>query len=213
MVSISGLPQNSDSPIIEHTIGNRYNTLYRCNNNNIPAIAYIRPFIPPYNTNEKVIEEIFKNIEKAGTKVAIIAGLRGDDSILENNGLIDEKRKWSYRVKKIPKEIKEILIEKSDKYNIKLFERTSCGISYVLNLKKSYNPYYSAPQLCNCYDCPLKETCFEKRDSFIPTNKDLQLCEMLGYKPVLHLIDKGEMCSTNPEKELNVLVVALAVLN
>ncbi len=202
LVSISGLTNKKvEGMPYECTAKNRYNTLYLCKKYNIPSLAYVRPFIPPYNTSRQCIEEIFKNVSKSGITTMIVSGLRGNDEILLNSGISkEEKDKWSFRVKIIPSDVRKILNEMKEKYAITLFERTSCGVAYVLNEKISYNPYQASPQLAKCYNCPLKSTCFDKRDEIKPTKDDIEFVKLLGYDAHLNIYDKGQICNVDPQK-------------
>lgn len=195
LISISELPYE-----IEKVKGNRYKTLELCNKYNIPCIAYIRPFIPPYNTNEHVIEKIFYNVYKTGTKNIIISGLRGNDEILEKSNITDLEN-WSHRVKIVPASVRNYINKQNKKYNdINIFERTSCGVSYVLGKNRSYNPYWISPQLAKCFSCPLKSTCFEKQNNFNINNNDIELCDFLGYN--VEKVNEGKInnCSVDPQK-------------
>ena len=202
LVSVSGLPNKKiQGTAYELTTGNRYNTLALCCKHSLPALAYVRPFVPPFNTSRETIHRMLAKIATTGIKNVIVSGLRGDDEILAKSGLTkSEYDKWSWRVKKIPKDIRAIIDQESTSMGLRLFERTSCGVCYVLSENHSYNPYYSAPQLCKCDQCPLKSTCFAKRDSFIPTDTDLELCEALGYDAEKLVVPHGEMCKTEPSK-------------
>lgn len=202
LVSISELPYR-----IEKVNGNRYNTLSLCEKYNIPSIPYIRPFIPNENTGEETINNMFKKIIKQYPKdkeiSIIISGLRGNDEILkELDQSEEEMKKWNMRVKTMPKNIKTLIYEICKKNNINIFERTACGVSYVLGYDRTYNPYYSSPQLANCFKCPMKETCYDKQETFLPTNDDLELINFLGYnaKIVKRNLDKSNyICTVKPD--------------
>lgn len=196
LVSVSGLPYE-----IEKIKGNRINTLALCNENNIPCLAYLRPFLPPMNTTEEVIDNLFRKIKEAGTNTIVVSGLRGNDEVLTNlNVPLEERYKWNMRVKIIPKDVRTILDECAEKYDMTMFERTSCGVSYVLGMEFSYNPYYASPQLAKCYNCPLKETCFDKQEGFTVTAEDLELVKALGYEA--EIVNGGwfELCTVEPTK-------------
>lgn len=196
LVSISELPYE-----IEKIKGFRYNTLKLCNENGIPCLAYVRPFIPGVNTSPEVIDRIFRNIQNSGTKTVVVSGLRGGDEILKNLNIKSEDySKWSMRVKIIPADVRKCLEECRVKYGMTMFERTSCGVAYVLGQTHSYNPYYASAQLAKCGRCPMKETCFDRQEDFAPTEKDLELVRMLGYKA--EIVNEGcfELCKVNPEK-------------
>lgn len=173
LVSISELQGT-----IEYTVGNRYKTLELCHKYEIPVIAYIRPFIPFYNTDENVISKIFEQISQTGVSTVVISGLRGNDDIFSHVGISDEDKKdWSYRVKIVPQEVRNLLNKYEKAFNV--FERTSCGVAFVLGKKHSHNPYYSSPQLAKCHNCPLKSSCFDKRNDFVPDERTLS--SSLGY--------------------------------
>lgn len=196
LVSISELPFE-----IEKIKGFRYNTLKLCNEYNIPCLAYVRPFIPNENTSPEAIDTIFRNIKNAGTNVVVVSGLRGGDDILKNLDIKPEEfDKWSMRVKIIPAEVRKALEECREKYDMTTFERTSCGVTYVLGKVHSYNPYYASPQLARCGRCPLKVSCFDKQFKFVPSEKDLELVRLLGYNADIVNNGRFELCKTDPAK-------------
>lgn len=196
LVSISGLSYS-----IEKIKGNRYRTLSLCNQYSIPCLAYVRPFIPNENTDEDTIMHIFEHIKATGTNTIVVSGLRGNDDVLTNlNFDEDEFKNWSLRVKIMPPNVKKIIEKMEEKYELQIFERTSCGVSYVLNKSHSYNPYYASPQLAKCEKCPLRETCYDIQDNFYPTKKDLELVELLHYKCNHVNNDSFEICKVNPAK-------------
>ena len=114
LVSISELPnKKQEGTPYELTTGNRYNTLALCRKHNLSALAYVRPFVPPFNTSHETIRRMFAKIATTGIKNVIVSGLRGDDTILAKTGLTkSEYDKWSWRVKKIPKTFAPSLIKK-----------------------------------------------------------------------------------------------------
>lgn len=172
LVSISELPTDIEPLGQEH----RYYTLNNLIKENIKCIGYIRPFIPPHNTNEKIIEKIFSRLNKIGCNTVIISGFRGNDEII-NNMSIEDKAKWVLRVKQMPKELGEIIEQQAKKYNITVFTRTSCGVSYILKEKSTFNPYYNSPISAGCNKCPIKETC-----GHIKPKKDaIEFVKKLGY--------------------------------
>ena len=193
LLSISELPKR-----IEGVAGNRYNTISLCRKYGIPVLPYIRPFIPGENTNEEAIKKIFSELSKRfeGNRYSIvISGLRGNESILKKFELTQE---YNLRVKIIPKDIRELIIKYSTEYNAQVFERTSCGVAYILRLDKSWNPYYQAPKLSGCNSCPLKSSCYDKQFTFKPTKSDLELVHLLGYKGKIVESDKEHsMCSVD----------------
>lgn len=195
LVSMSGLENTH-----EFTKGVREKTLTRCEKYHIPCIAYIRPFIPRYNTSEEQIKILFDRIRGAiAHPVAVISGLRGNDEILGRSGIKEsEKKEWSYRVKIVPKNVRDAINQYGS--GVLIFERTSCGVAYVLGKDHSYNPYYYSPQLARCFNCPLQKTCFNQRKLYRPIQSDIELLNMLGYRASIVYQGREELCSVQPEK-------------
>lgn len=198
LVSCSELPYE-----IEKVGGNRYNSLSGCVQAGIPVIAYVRPFIPEYNTKREVIEEIFKKVHDSGCKRVVVSGLRGTDEMLKDSNIKSEELKnWSLRVKIIPSNIRDYIDKFSSQYNLKVYDRTSCGISAELGLSHSYNPYYHSPQLAKCNRCELKNTCFDNQQLFIPTSEDIEFIKLLGYHPKIANEGQFEICKVDPLKRM-----------
>lgn len=196
LVSCSELPYS-----IEKVKGDRYKTLSRCVNAGIPVIAYVRPFIPKVNTQREIIEKMFEKIYNTGCKRIVVSGLRGTDEILtESNIEKSELKDWSLRVKIMPSDVKDYIHEFSQKYNLIVYDRTSCGISAELGLPNSYNPYYHSPQLAKCSKCELKKTCFDKQHLFVPSQEDINFIKLLGYNPKIVNENQLELCQVDPVK-------------
>lgn len=188
LLSVSELPTK-----IEGVPGDRYNTISKCLKYGIPILPYIRPFIPGENTSPEILDKLFRRIKeefKDKDYSVIVSGLRGNEEILNKFSLTQE---YNLRVKIIPTHIKEYL----QSMTTIIFSRTSCGVAYTLGLKKSWNPYYQSPQLAGCMKCPLKETCFDKQDTFAPTELDLELVHLLGYKG--KIVYGNDLCSVQPD--------------
>lgn len=196
LVSISGLPY-----YVEKVKGNRFDTLRRCVERDIPTLAYLRPFIPPINTTPTAIEEMFFEISRAGVHTMVISGLRGNDAVLSNLGITEEEHyKWSMRVKIIPQDVRKSISEYEEKYKMTIFERTSCGVSYVLGIPESYNPYYASPQLAKCYKCPMGTSCFARQTDFMISAEDLELAKLLGYDAKIVNECSFDLCRVEPTK-------------
>ncbi len=58
-------------------------------------------------------------------------------------------------------EVQNIFDDLSSKYNVPIFRKTSCLISYVHNLERDYNPHYYRPGEMNCKSCLMKDKCFQ----------------------------------------------------
>lgn len=201
LVSCSELPYS-----IEKVPGNRYKTLQRCIESNIPAIAYVRPFIPKYNTCEKIIRNMLKKISETKCKRIVVSGLRGTDDVLLNSEISKEEiENWSLRVKIMPLDVGKYIEKYSNEYGLKVYKRTSCGVSAELNMKYSYNPYYHSPQLAGCEECELKRTCFDKQKEFYPTKEDLDFIKILGYDAQIVNVNNFDLCNVDPQKRTECL--------
>lgn len=178
LVSVSGLPTSIEPVSLEA----RLNGLANLKRYKIPAIPYLRPFIAGLNDKIEVLENLFQSISEIGYKEVIISGFRGSDDIVSRT--IDTnkaKANFMVRVKTMPEGISSTLNELSEKYNIFLHKRTSCGVASVLGLKHSWNPYTESPNMAGCKDCPIKTSCFDKRSDVKVTEKEINLLSYLGY--------------------------------
>jgi hypothetical protein len=194
LVSISELPREIEPIGQKH----RYATLATLNDTGIPVISYIRPLIPPYNTTEEAINEMYCKTKESGTDTVIISGFRGNDEIITDTNP-DEKGKWVSRVKLMPQGIAEIIDNASTKYGITTFSRTSCGVSYKLGFTRSFNPYYNSPIASGCGTCPLKDTCGP-----VPVKPgSLELIRLLGYKTEYKPATKKNLCKVTADNRLS----------
>jgi hypothetical protein len=195
LVSISELPQ-FEKIGTDH----RYENIKLLNKHAIPNIAYIRPLIPPYNTSEKIIKRMFKKLNKAGSKVVVVSGFRGDDGIIKDTNP-DEKVEFVLRVKVMTKDVYSFVKESASKYNIHLFTRTACAVSYLVGDKNPYNPYYYSPNLVNCDElkCPLRKTC---KPTTEPRSGSMEFIKFLGYKAELMGGNCDARCQVKPDNRL-----------
>ena len=176
LVSISELPIGMEK--VSHV--HRYRNIELLNQSNIPNIAYIRPLTPPYNSGEKVVNKIFRNIAASGANAAMVCGFRGSDAMVSEFSP-SEAIKWTLRVKQMTPDIWANVYRASQENGIQLFMRTSCAVDYVLGHKSTYNPYYNAPKLAKCVEnsCPLIETC---RPPSTPKQGSIEFLRSLGYE-------------------------------
>lgn len=192
LVSISEL-KNLEGTGSEH----RYQNLKLLRKAGVPALAYIRPMIPPFNTSEEVISDIFAKLKKAKCKMAVASGFRGDESLVRRLSP-DERVQWAMRVKVMPGEVFRLLKKHAEKNKVQLFTRTACAISVAVGDERTYNPYYNSRNLVKCKElnCPLLDTCGpldKPREGsleflrylgfaveFIPAKKNGQVCDVSG---------------------------------
>ena len=196
LVSISELPKEIEPLGDEH----RYENIRLLNEHEVPNIAYIRPLMPPYNTSDEVIDRIYEQLDKAGGKVIVVSGFRGDETMVEEMSP-DEHVEWTLRVKVITKDVYNKLKQGAEERGIQLFTRTACAVSYLAGQDRAYNPYYNSPNLvkCNELNCPLADTCapLEK-----PREGSLELLKHLGYDAEFVPGRGGRRCNISGEDRL-----------
>jgi len=155
LISISELPE------LEGTgSAHRYENIRMLTEAGVPAIAYIRPMMPPFNTSEEIVGKIFSQLKEAGCTSAVTSGFRGDEALVERLAP-DERVQWAMRVKVMPGEIFERIKKHAEANGIQLFTRTACAVSAATGSERTYNPYYNSPDLVKCAElnCPIQDTC------------------------------------------------------
>jgi len=195
LISISEL---SD---LEGTGGvHRYANIRHLTEVGVPAIAYVRPLMSPYNTSKEKIEKIFKTVAVAGGKSAVVSGFRGDEALIEKMSP-DQRTEWALRVKVIPREVYERVERLSKQYGVQLFTRTACAVAAALGEVRTYNPYYNSPNLVKCTElnCPLRETCGAPSE---PRPGSLELLRYLGYDVEFAPARGNGLCSVSGENRL-----------
>ncbi len=174
LVSISEL-RSMENVGHEH----RYENIRLLNEVGVPAIGYIRPLTPPYNTNRETINYIFRRLSEVNCRAAVVAGFRGDE-MLVNEMQPAEVTEWVLRVKQITPEIWSDTLAASKEFGVQLFTRTSCAVDFLLGHKWTYNPYYNSPKLVKCSEvsCPLLTTCQGLSE---PREGSIEFLKELGY--------------------------------
>ena len=110
----------------------------------------------------------------------------------------NDKLDWSLRVKIMTPDVSSTIEELSQKYNIYVAKRVSCGVAVLLD-QKSHNPYYFSPQLVGCSTCPQKSKCLpEKINDHV-----LEFCKKLGYDLEVVNKDGFDICQTLPSNRMD----------
>jgi len=73
----------------------------------------------------------------------------------------------------ISSEVEKNINDLSCKYNVPMFKKTSCLISYVHNLKRDYNAHYYRPNEVGCKNCIMKQKCNNYYNNLPLINKSL----------------------------------------
>lgn len=159
--SVSNLPQEIEPINYEK----RIESIKHLKQNEIPTIAYYRPIIPGYNDSFEKISKTMEDAKQSGVDCMVYSGLLGTPEVLDllekNTG---EKiscpegfSQWQNDHKLISKKVQDFITE--EKGNLETFRKTSCGITYALNLEYDYNIHYSKPQKYGCRDCINRDKC------------------------------------------------------
>ena len=195
LVSISELP-DMEGTGSEH----RYENIKLLTEAGVPAIAYIRPMMSPFNTSEEVVNKIFSKLKEAGCKMAVTSGFRGDESLVERLSP-DERVQWAMRVKVMPGEVFDRVKKYAAENGVQLFTRTACAVAAATGGEKTYNPYYNSRNLVKCSElnCPLQDTCAPISE---PKEGSLDLIKRLGFDVEFVSGNKGEACGVSGEDRL-----------
>ncbi|KKW33150.1 MAG: hypothetical protein UY76_C0008G0023 [Candidatus Uhrbacteria bacterium GW2011_GWA2_52_8d] len=195
LISISELPEMEGTGS-EH----RYENVRLLEQFGIPAIAYIRPMMPPFNTSEEIIDKIFSKLQEAGCKYAVTSGFRGDEALVHKMSP-DAQVQWAMKVKVMPGEVYQRIKLHAEKYGIQLFTRTSCAVSVATGEQDTYNPYYNSPKLVKCKElnCPIQDTCGPQTQ---PREGSLELIKRLGFDVEFIPAQQGKKCGVSGEDRL-----------
>jgi hypothetical protein len=123
-----------------------------------------RPIMYGINDNKEAIENVFRLC--ADYELAVgYSGLQGDSITQEfwKKSKIDLKPfpGYNFSVKKpVSADCHEMIVNASRYYDVPIFKKTSCLISYVHGLERDYNAHYYRPNEMECDQCLLSSHCF-----------------------------------------------------
>ncbi len=157
----------------------RYDNLRKLTEAGLPTIGYVRPLIPPHNTDEATLTRMFDGIAESGCTNIVVSGFRGDEGMVQKMHA-DPNVDYVMRVKVIPPEVYATVKQLAEERGIQLFTRTACAVTAVTGGESPYNPYYNSPNLVKCkeLDCPLQATC---GPSVGPREGSLELIKAMGF--------------------------------
>ena len=194
MYSISELPKKLEPLGHKH----RYESISNLIREGVKVFAAVRPMTPPYNTTPEIVNKIFSNLKNAGCKIACVSGFRGDSSLIEQVNP-DNAIEWTLRVKQMTGF--DMILETAKAYDIRVFTRVNCTVSYLTGRKKPFNPYWGSPQLvrCDAIECPLRDTCGP-----VEPDRDIMkwLEDVVGYE-LEYEPDSKKTCSYATDTRLN----------
>ena len=124
-----------------------------------------RPICYNVNDTREIIEGVFKIAQRNEIPIGY-SGLQGKPETQKfwnlNNINLEPYPGYKFGHKKsVSNEVQDIFDELSYEYNVPIFRKTSCLISYVHNFKRDYNAHYYRPSEMNCDACIMKDKCFE----------------------------------------------------
>ena len=176
-IALSTIGKNSWVDSIGHNnFINNLKYIENNKNNNIRFSCEFRPIMYQINDDYKTINDILKLCGEYNLPVGY-SGLQGSPDLIEywkeNNIDLKPFPNYDFSIKKpISYECEQILKEASIKYNVPIFKKTSCLISYSHNLERDYNAHYYRPNEMNCIECLMKDKCIEYKNNQ-HTNKEL----------------------------------------
>jgi hypothetical protein len=149
---------------------------------NFPFLKFsieFRPICFGVNDSKEIIENIFKIAKECGLPIGY-SGLQGKPETQKfwelNNIKLEPYPGFKFGHKKsISNEVQNIFDELSYKYNVPIFRKTSCLLSYVHKLKRDYNAHYYRPNEMNCENCVMKEKCFSFKSSLTLDKKGINI--------------------------------------
>ncbi len=128
-----------------------------------------RPIVYGVNDSEDVIDFVMSTAAKYKLAVGY-SGLQGKPKVVEewrkqNLGL-NPYPGYCFGHKKIVADYVERRIQEiSANYQVPVFRKTSCLMSFVHEMERDYNAHYYRPNEVGCDCCVMREKCFKFRDN------------------------------------------------
>lgn len=151
---------------------------------NIKFSCEFRPIMYKINDDEKTIKNLIKICSDYNLPIGY-SGIQGKPELIkywnDNNININPFPGYNLGVKKpISKECFDIIKYYSSKYNVKIFKKTSCLVSYTNNLNRDYNAHYYRPNELMCGDCPMNMKCVNFKNNL--SLDDTKLKNIIPFK-------------------------------
>jgi hypothetical protein len=126
-----------------------------------------RPIINGINDSDELMKKIFKLASYYNTGIAY-SGLQVEpeleEYIKEKNLPFTPYDGFEFGMKKnISDDVIRKIEEYSRTYNVPVFKKTSCSISYFMNIGRDYNAHYYRPNEMKCNNCPNKTNCLKTK--------------------------------------------------
>jgi hypothetical protein len=176
----------------------RYRSIENLLKEGVRVLPNVRPLIMGHNDRE--VPRIFRKLKELGVNLVVVSGIRGNDEVLLNTLTPEEARKYNLRVKIIPKELGKLINQAAVETGIEVAKRVSCGVARLWG-KPSHNPYWNSPQLAGCFECPLRDICYEEGIKRKEAPDDLEkFLEIVGFE--WERLTTSTVCTVKPENRL-----------
>ena len=124
-----------------------------------------RPIIKGINDSKEIMKRLFKMAKKYQTTIAY-SGLQVEKELEEymrkNNLPFEPYDGYDFGMKKnIGNNVVELLKKYSVEYDVPIFKKTSCAISFSQHIGRDYNSHYYRPNEMGCSQCPNKHNCHD----------------------------------------------------
>lgn len=128
-----------------------------------------RPICYGINDDFDTLERVIKVASDYNLCVGY-CGLQGKPDIVkywkENNIQLNPYPNYTFGHKKpLSKEVEENLRELAKKYEVSIFSKTSCLLSFVHNKDRDYNCHYYRPNEVKCDLCPMNDKCSKAKNT------------------------------------------------
>ena len=136
-----------------------------------------RPIIYNINDSHEILNKVIKTAQEFELSIGY-SGLQGKPEMVkiwnEQKLNLQPYPGFKFGHKKIiSSEVEKNINDLSCKYNVPMFKKTSCLISYVHNLKRDYNAHYYRPNEVGCKNCIMKQKCNNYYNNLPLINKSL----------------------------------------
>lgn len=154
-----------------------------------------RPICYGINDSYEVLEKVIKTANKYNLSLGY-SGLQGKPETIKywkdnNINLIPYPNYTFGHLKPLSNEVEDSIRKLAKEYNVNVFHKTSCLISYVHNYDRDYNCHYYRPDEVRCDLCKLNDKCKNYKENLI--NEDV-LKELIPFDFTLEYKTKHE-CS------------------
>ena len=135
-----------------------------------------RPICYQINDDYTILEKVIKVASEYNLPMGY-SGLQGKLEVVkyweENNIELKPYPNYTFgHLKPLSDKVENNIRELAEKYNVAVFHKTSCLISYVHNYERDYNCHYYRQDEVNCSDCPMYDKCMKfKRELNGDSNK------------------------------------------